>query len=936
MRCRSSIVLCLVGLLIASAPAFAQRTTGDIVGTVSDDTGAVLPGVTVTLEGEGVAGTPTTVTSGKGFYRFNRLHPGFYDLTFKMDGFTALNRSGVRVSLGATTEENVTLSLGSMTDEVTVTADSVVVDTTAPGLSNTYGKEMVENAPLRRDSIFDLIQASPGVVAAADGSSSSTVMGSATDENQYQFDGVDITARTAGGSWVWPNIDIIDEVEVLSLGAPAEYGHAPGAIFNVVTKQGSNSFHGDVNFYLQTDGLTGRNTTDEQDGGNPFYRDRRHDFTAQLGGPIVKDKLWFFGSYQYQMDASTEAGIPREFVQEWFNWRIYGKINWQINPNHKIQATFHEDWYDLPDGGSPTNDPSTKITETGRSPTPGFAYTGVLSDKTMLEVRYGGFFGKDHGDPVDPDQPRVGSVYYNDVHGGLCSQGPCRSTGGIYAWYDNDVFSTAVNVSVSHYAEDFLGGSHDFKFGVQYTRAGQDNGRIGYQDWFGLYEYYYEGYGYYEYVWGYDYSPLSYSGIATGKAVFLDDTFRVNDRLTLKLGARYDQDRASASELPVLDSDGVPTGETIPAVDNLFTWTNFSPRLGFILKLTGDGKTVLRGHYGRYTRGLATAEFAGSSGITIQHAPTWVGYYDPADFYAETLDGDGRGYAITGEGTALIDPNYKSPHTNQFVLGFERELSANLGLSLTYTHKRGHNYPAWQDDGEYEEFDYVDPTTGNTIRLQALTSDPEDRVYTLTNPEGMDTRMHAFTAVLTKRMADHWELTTSLGLLRSTGMLASGAFGQSGGQVGGVAWNTFGRSPNDFVNIGGRLVGERPVTFKTQLLVELPAGFLAGANYIYTSGVPWARTASINTGRQGRETILLEERDGSRRLATRKALDVRLQKAFNLSETARLVFFVDAFNVFNNDANEGTLSRRADDPLLDVATNLIRPRRLQLGGKIVF
>jgi hypothetical protein len=409
----------------------------------------------------------------------------------------------------------------------------------------------------------------------------------------------------------------------------------------------------------------------------------------------------------------------------------------------------------------------------------------------------------------------------------------------------------------------------------------------------------------------------------------------VNDRLTLKLGARFDHDQASASALPVLDADGAPTSGTIPAVDNLFTWTNFSPRLGFILKLTEDGKTVLRGHYGRYTRGIATAEFSTSSGITSQQTPIWVGYYDAADFYAGTLEGDGRGYNKTPLGSAGIDPDYKSPHTDQFVLGFERELPANLGLSLTYTHKRGFDYPAWQDDGQYEPFDHVDPTTGNTLRLQALTSEPEERFYTLTNPEGMDTRTHAFTAVLTKRMADHWELTSSLGLLRSTGMLASGNGGAGGWQSGGLAWDEFGRSPNDFVNIGGRLIGERPVTFKTQLLVELPAGFMAGANYIYTSGVPWARTTRINTG-VARETLNLEERDGSRRLATRKALDLRLQKEFNLSETARVVFFVDGFNVFNNDANEGILSRRADSSLLEVPTNRIRPRRLQLGGKIVF
>ncbi len=200
----------------------------------------------------------------------------------------------------------------------------------------------------------------------------------------------------------------------------------------------------------------------------------------------------------------------------------------------------------------------------------------------------------------------------------------------------------------------------------------------------------------------------------------------------------------------------------------------------------------------------------------------------------------------------------------------------------------------------------------------------------------MDTRMHAFTVAVTKRMSDHWQLTSSLSLLRSTGMLPSGGPGAGNRQNGGLAWSTFGRSPNDLVNIGGRLNGERPVNFKTQLLFELPAGFLLGANHIYTSGVPWALTARINTGPLGRENILLEERDGSLRFANRNSLDLRLQKDFNLTEKKKVVFFLDVFNVFNNNANEDVLSTQAASDLLGVPSWLIRPRRLQLGGKIVF
>ena len=293
---RLSFVLCLGGLLIASAPAFAQTITGDIVGTVSDNTGAVLPGVTVTLEGEFAAGTFTATTTGRGFYRFNRLHPGSYDLTFSMDGFAPLKRTGLRVTLGATTQENVNLSVGSVEEQVTVIAESILVDATDTGVSNNFDNAMVENLPLQRDSIYDLMKSAPGV-ATANESGSLMMMGSETDANQFLLDGVSLNTASAGNSWATPNTDIIEEVEIVALGAPAEYGHAPGAVFNVVTKQGTNRFHGAASFYYRSDGLMGRNTTDDFDNGNPAAVENWRDFTAQLGGPIVKDKLWFFGAY---------------------------------------------------------------------------------------------------------------------------------------------------------------------------------------------------------------------------------------------------------------------------------------------------------------------------------------------------------------------------------------------------------------------------------------------------------------------------------------------------------------------------------------------------------------------------------------------------------------------------------------------------------------
>jgi hypothetical protein len=309
MRTGTAATLGMAAMLSAH-PALAQRITGSLVGTVRDPSGAVLPGVTVGVTGEKIVGTRSTVTNESGFYRFIGLPPGSYDLRFRLPGFASLRREAIRVSVGGTAEVGAELKLAELAEEVSVTGGTPVVDTQTSQVSANFDKDWVRNAPTARFSFFDLVNGAPGVSRGWSGSTLSVAFGSGGEENSYQIDGTDLTSAYVGTAVPWPNPDAIEEVEVLTLGAPAEYG-SPGAVFNVVTRQGTNQFHGDVNFHLQTDGLTGRNTTEEEDEGFPFHREKYQDATAQLEGPILKDKLWFFASYQYLRDykrpSSTRA-----------------------------------------------------------------------------------------------------------------------------------------------------------------------------------------------------------------------------------------------------------------------------------------------------------------------------------------------------------------------------------------------------------------------------------------------------------------------------------------------------------------------------------------------------------------------------------------------------------------------------------------------------
>ncbi len=910
----SSVLLTLV---LAALPAFAQRTTGSIVGTVTDDSGAVLPGATVTLKGEAIVGAQTTTTNERGFYRFAALPPGSYTMSFTLAGFGTLNRT-IKVDVGGTEEANIGLRVESRSEAVEVVGTAPVVDTQTTQVSTNYDKDWVRNAPVPRFTFFDLINAAPGVNQSVAGDSRSTSLGSGSNENSYQLDGTDFTAPLTGAAWPWPNTDAIEEIEVLSLGAPAEYGNMQGAVFNVVTRQGSNAFHGDANFYYQHDKLTSRNTTAAQDGGHPYHRDKFNDLTLQLSGPVVKDKLWFFGSYQYQRNNEAYSGTPAEFPAKSNADRMFFKINWQINPKNKLMLAYHDDFYRIPCSGtvpcSAVAAPETNAVEHGHNPSPNLTYTGVLSDKTYIEARVSGFYGKDHSDPLLGGS-RI-ARQYQDLDSGLI-------TGGVYSWYDGDIWKTAVSAKVSHFADKFLGGSHDFKFGVQFNDGGHD---------------YVQGYNDLIYTYGstpafgYIQAPFHIAGKERSIGVFFDDTYRLTSRLTLNLGARFDHSRASFDSYPYLDREGRPTGQSSPAVDNLYTWNSVSPRVGFNWKLTADGKTSLKAHYGRYYRGVITGEFDDTS-PSVSPRFLFSGLYDD--------QGNPQDLTLVSDNTNLkVDPNFKNPYTDQFIVGIEREIVKDLGISVNYVHKRGKRYGGWLETrGVYETVPYVDDqgaeANGQVIPVQALVSDPADRLFLLTNPPQMSSRFNGVTIQLTKKMSHNWEMVASLVLSKSTGRLGSSLGDPQAEQTSSA--RRFGQNPNDFINTDGRLIADRPVTGKVQLVYQLPAGFLVGLNFTHQEGRPWARQVHLSEDLVGLPTdILAEPIDGHRRVKAWNTLDLRAQKEFSLGKEAAFAIFADVLNLTNDDAFDGVQDRLATSDAFGLPTAFILPRRLMVGAKIHF
>jgi hypothetical protein len=910
------LLFCLAALSLVVTPVLAQRTTGEIIGRVTDESGAILPGVTVTLRGAGVAGAPTAVTSDAGAYRFPVLPPGTYDLEFVLQGFATVKREEVPVAVGGTVELDVRLAVGALEESVTVTGESPVVSVSTAQVSTSYNKDWVQNAPLRRYSYFDLIMAAPGIsqTSQVGSTSSATSLGSSTNENQYQIDGTDISATP------WPNTDAVEEVEVLQLGASAEYGNVQGAVFNIVTRQGANALHGDANVYFQNDELTSRNTTDAYDNGWPYHIADHHDATVQVSGPFIRDKFWFFGSLQTHRIYDSQPGVDPSSPSKSDAKRVFWKFNYNITPNHRLLHGYHDDFYWIPGITTQFTAPSTISLSHGHNPTPNVVYTGVLSNKMLIEGRYSGFWLQASTDPNEEGQPVIQTQYQDQDTGFV--------TGGISAWSENRSWRWGVQGKLVRYVDRWLGGSHDLKVGLQYhthgneTLTGNNDVILTYSRTPGRLS------------TGTTQLPFYRGTDARWWGTYLDDTFRIGDKTVINLGLRYDYSVAGYPSFPFLSPVGIATGAMSPANDHVYDYSVVSPRLGVNYKLFSS--TIVKGHYGRYYSAIERDYAAIVPSTTTLFNFT----IDPA--------GNRVNFTSTRPTDQQVDPNRKAPYSDQYIVQVEHELMTNLGLQVNYVHKRGTDFPAWEDTaGQYAQVPYVDnvgtDASGQTFMLWRLLTPASDRAFLLTTPGGPDgnglyTRYNGATFMLTKRMSNNWQGVVSLVWSKATGRIASSArTGPAGAQTS--AAGTFGQTaagPNDWVNTDGRLIGDKPIVAKVQLVYMFPLGIMGAVNAQHQTGRLWSRQVRpAGLGFPAAPVVNMESNTGDRRVEDVDLIDLRVQKEFRLGDSAmRIALFFDALNLTNSNHNESVASQLGTATAFGVPTRLYLPRRIQLGTKL--
>lgn len=296
----------LLALLLVATPAAAQVSTGSITGTVKDSSGAVLPGVNVTVSGEYLlGGAQTQATGAGGRYRFDRLSPGTYDLKFEITGFKAVERKGIRINATFTATVDAALEVGRLEETVTVSGESPTVDTTSNLQQTVMSQEILEGIPTGRD-LWSVAKLIPGVLVATYDvggqqsmqQSGMSAHGSLDSDKTFAIDGLAVNWPGGGGgaTMLYYDQGMYDEVNYQTAAIPAEVA-AGGIFMNMVTKSGSNRWKGDLRVYFANDATQGDNSqTDELKrlgfrGGNPV--ERLYDLNASGGGPLVRDTLWF-------------------------------------------------------------------------------------------------------------------------------------------------------------------------------------------------------------------------------------------------------------------------------------------------------------------------------------------------------------------------------------------------------------------------------------------------------------------------------------------------------------------------------------------------------------------------------------------------------------------------------------------------------------------
>jgi hypothetical protein len=762
MRVRLTALLAALALALCVSPVWAQSQTGEVFGKVTDESGAVLPGVTVTLSGPSLLQPLTATTSETGSFQFPRLDVGEYNVKFELPGFKTVVKEGIRVTVGFSANVSTQLGVSTVQETVTVTGESPVVDTKDTGTRQTFTVDQLQNIPSARDP-WVILQQTAGIAMDREnvggnmsGQQSNYISrGGNPTNNKWSLDGVDITDMSAtGASPSYYDFDAFQEMTINTGGVDVTQ-QTGGVGINLVTKSGTDRFKGSSRLYVTDEKFEANNISDDlrrqgATSGNPIQNIK--DYGLEAGGPIKKGRAWVWGSYGkqdinvgvvgfYKPDAACQAikAAPLTYSVDDVNGclntdktllkttNLKGEV--QLFKGNKLSlfnnfakkvrnARGADDLHPIETTTPQDAVPGTygkHWWNTGPNPTYKFGDQWVVSDRLLLDVQYahvGNNFTLGFHSPELADvQPTL-----------IISSGLNGRSGA------SSVFIRPVNsltFNSNYFMPGFLGGDHAFRIGGYWRDSNTTS--INHTGGYATVRYptaisndcslaatgcqvdlTRDGYS--------QYDLLNY-------AAYVQDTV-THGRMTWQLGVRYDynKDKALAASIVAnpLAGPWLPA-INFPGADPGVAFNNFSPRLGLTYDLSGSGKTVLRANYARYYGQVGNGGVASTinpvGSTTLRYPWTDLNNNGSADVGEITLSDKplsaSTNWSAANPGNTVsansIDKGLKNDSTDEAIVGIDKEVGRGFAVGANYIWRKYSNF-SWSDRQGITSADWVATT----------------------------------------------------------------------------------------------------------------------------------------------------------------------------------------------------------------------------------
>jgi len=934
-----------VMLLFLSVVVFSQVRTGNIYGTVVDQNDRALPGVSVTLSSSKI-GNMTTVTSMEGKFRFLSLPPASdYSLKFELEGFKTEIRKDIRVIIGENVTLNVKMEVGELKEEIEVIARPPVIDTKKTTAATNVTREALQSLPTARDP-WVILELTPGLMVDRENvggnesgqQSHYRARGGSQSDSQWNVDGVEVTDPSAPGtSGMYYDYDMFEEMQIQTAGNDVT-AMTGGVNINFVTKRGSNDFSGGARFYLTDDEFQADNIpadVEEADlSGNTI--NQIQDYGLNFGGPIIKDKAWFWASYGVQdISLIDMIGERDETLLKTFN----GKLNFTFG-NHRIElyGVYNDK---IREGRKRYTLDRHEAARKQTGPASIFKIQDefTVGDNLFISLK-GAYTPTSYKlEPYGGRDKHVYEVYHE-----------YRYNTGVWEEYETDIYSASL--LANYYKEGFLFGDHEFKLGVDYRYSVTDTGsqfgtglHLQLRPWSSL------NFGTLWREWRLKYYLDRFS-------VFFQDSITARN-ITLNLGLRYDRQGGGVKEVTIPGTN-VDVAKNIggqdynwpditqPAKDLPFTFNFLSPRIGLIWDVNNDGKTVAKANFAIYGSVL-DASYSDIYRIDSYHELDW---YDDNNnklvdsgelYFYRTIDNYDF---VTDPPVELFDKDLTSPKDLEVILGIEQEVMKDFAIGGNFIYRRIYNSTwgvpyVW--DGDYRLVRNSD-WSSYSVNVDGKTYYYWDTYDADVYDEGIE--------YLTNR-PDYYRTYSGLELTFkkrfSRGWMLNGSFTYQDTKVHYDSEDAYldptDHKPDDYLDGTsgphgfGTFVMNSRWLFKLAWLYQLPLDINFGGTFVAREGYIYPEIVTLDNEPlrwwDYDPPVMLTEEFGDSRYPTFWMLNLRLEKQINLKKYGRLYLTVDGFNI----TNRNTTLRKGNDKSLgtyNVPLEILNPRVFRFGLRYEF